>query len=61
MEVQDLPVGENTNSETPGVSEIQAEEIDRIAFELWQHGSVPDVIGGDELEAETVAGHASCL
>lgn len=61
MEVQDLPVGEYNNSEGASGVDFQAEELDRIAFELWQRGSVPDIAGGEEPEVEEVACHASCL
>lgn len=36
-------------------------EVDRIVFELWQRGSLPEVAATTETEVEEVAGHSSCL
>ena len=61
MEVQDLPAGEYTLSQSNSGLDIDVEDLDRIAFELWQRGSVPDIVSGEEAEVEEVACHASCL
>ena len=58
MEFQDMPI-----ADAEGVSILSPEdqEMDRIAFELWQHGSLPKLLEDMEAELEEVACHASCL
>ena len=58
MELQDLPPAEVLESEiTPN---LEDRKMDRIAFELWQRSSLPEV-AEDAQELEEVACHASCL
>ena len=45
----------------PGTDALESDELDRIAFELWQHGSLPELAETIEAELEEVAAHASCL
>jgi hypothetical protein len=64
MEIQDIPVADVSESAPmggPGGPSLEDQEFDRIAFELWQRGSLPDLAAGDESELEEVAYHASCL
>jgi hypothetical protein len=59
MELQDMPIADIPGSEAP-VS-LEDQELDRIAFELWQRGSLPELVGAAQTELEEVACHASCL
>lgn len=58
MELQEIPA---PVPETEANPNLENHEIDRIAFELWQRGSLPEVAAGAEAEVDEVAGHASCL
>ena len=58
MEIQDLPVAD---VESQSIFNLEDQELDRIAFELWQHGSLPELVEDTEAEPEELAGHASCL
>ena len=59
MELLDMPVADSAESE--GNLNLEDQEFDRIAFELWQRGSLPEVAKASEAELEEVAAHASCL
>jgi hypothetical protein len=59
MEVQDMPVTEAPESET--VLSLEDLEFFRIAFELWQRSSLPELAESAQAELEEVACHASCL
>jgi len=59
MELQDMPVADLMEGEDN--LNLEDQEFDRIAFELWQRGSLPQVVEESEAELEEVAGHASCL
>lgn len=58
MEFQDMPV---RDAEGESVFDLQQQELDRIVFELWQRGSLPELAEDMEAELEEVACHASCL
>jgi hypothetical protein len=58
MELQDMPV---VDKQTESILSPEDQEMDRIAFELWQRGSLPELVEDMEAELEEVAGHASCL
>jgi len=58
MEFQDIPIAAVPEGE-PMLN--LDEELDRIAFELWQRGSLPEVAATTEAEVEEIACHASCL
>lgn len=59
MELQEIPAPVPESEEPEPKPE--SEEMDRIAFELWQRGSLPEIASATEAEIEDVAGHASCL
>ncbi len=59
MELGDLPVVDAV--ETDPVLRLEDREMDRIAFGLWQRGSLPEVPAAAPAELEEVAQHASCL
>jgi hypothetical protein len=59
MELQELPIAEATESES--IVNLEDREFDRIAFELWQRGSLPGLAESAQAELEEVACHASCL
>jgi len=59
MELQDMPVPDAT--EDAVTTNLEDQEFDRIAFELWQRGSLPALAKASEAELEEVACHASCL
>ena len=40
---------------------LEDREFDRIAFELWQRGSVPEPASPEEMDLEEVACHCSLL
>jgi len=64
MEISDMPVIETPDaaqSEQTSVRQLGDAKLDRIAFELWQRGSLPEVAEADAAELEEVAIHASCL
>ena len=58
MELQDMPV---VDKESEAILRLEDQEVDRIAFELWQRGSLPELAEDLEAEVEEVASHASCL
>ena len=47
----------------PPPPKIEEQDLDLIAFELWQRGSRQDPVAEQDCsdEEEVVAGHASCL
>ena len=57
MEVQEMPIVPVPESET--IPSLENRQMDRIAFELWQRGSLP--VPALEGEVEEVASHSSCL
>jgi len=57
MELQEIPAPVPESEPDPN---LENQDMDRIAFELWQRGSLPE-IAGSENEVDDVAGHASCL
>ena len=59
MELQDMPIADVAEGET--VPSLEEQEMDRIAFELWQRGSLPQLAEATEAELEEVADHSSCL
>jgi len=59
MEIQEMPVVDLPESDP--IPRLEDEELDRIAFELWQRGSLPELAEADQAELEEVACHASCL
>jgi len=59
MELQDMPVADVPESEA--IPSLEDQELDRIAFELWQRGSLPELAETTPAELEEVACHASCL
>lgn len=67
MEIIDLPNGEELVAEAPWGEppppRLEEQELDIIAFELWQRGCRRDVAGEDACsdDIEAVACHASCL
>jgi hypothetical protein len=58
MEFQDMPV---VDWESEPMLSLEDQELDRIAFELWQRGSLPELVEDLEADLEEVACHASCL
>ena len=59
MEVPHLPLADA--SETEAIASLEDQDMVRIAFELWQRGSLPELAEETEPELEEVACHASCL
>ncbi|HTP32033.1 MAG TPA: hypothetical protein VMJ75_07670 [Candidatus Acidoferrales bacterium] len=59
MELQDMPVADVPESEA--IPDLEDLEMDRIAFELWQRGSLPELAETTQAELEEVASHSSCL
>ena len=59
MEIQEMSVADLPESEP--VSSLENQELDRIAFELWQRGSLPELAEANQAELDEVACHASCL
>jgi hypothetical protein len=59
MEIQELPVVDLPEGDP--IARLEDQELDRIAFELWQRGSLPELAEADQAELEEVACHASCL
>jgi hypothetical protein len=57
MELQEIPAPIPESEPNPN---LENQEMDRIAFELWQLGSLPEFAAASE-EVDEVAGHASCL
>jgi hypothetical protein len=59
MELLETPTIEAPDTEiTLGLEDL---EFDRIAFELWQRCSLPELAECTQPELEEVACHASCL
>ena len=66
METLEMPITEELATVFPGDEDLRPrfeEELDVLAFELWQHGSRQDLAADEdqEIEEETVGCHASCL
>ena len=59
MELLEMPIAEIP--ETESIARLEEQKMDRIAFELWQRGSLPDVPENSQAEIEEVASHSSCL
>ena len=59
MEIVEMPIAENPESEA--ILKPEDKKLDRVAFELWQNSSLPEVAETVEVEVEEVASHASCL
>lgn len=59
MEIMEMPVAEIPESEA--VLKPEDKKLDRVAFELWQQSSLPEVAETFEAEVEEVASRASCL
>jgi hypothetical protein len=59
MEVQNLPLVQDPENET--LTGLEDQELDRIAFELWRRGSLPELADAGDEDVEEVAGHASLL
>jgi hypothetical protein len=59
MELLEMPTIEPTENEA--ILRLEDLELDRIAFELWQRGSLPELAASSQAEIEEVASHASCL
>lgn len=57
MELQDMPIVPEREADL----KLEDRELDRIAFELWQRGSLPKLAESMEAELEEFASHASCL
>lgn len=60
MEIPDLPVMEITEG-AEAAARLENVKFDRIAFELWQRGSLPELAEANAAELEEVASHSSCL
>ena len=58
MELQEIPAPVVESEPEPN---LESGEMDRIAFELWQRGSLPELASATEAEIGDVAGHCSCL
>jgi hypothetical protein len=59
MEVQNMSLALDPEDEV--ITPIEDQEMDRIAFELWRRGSLPELAGAGDEDIEEVAGHASIL
>ena len=59
MELEPMPL--NGAPESEAFPNLEEQEFDRIAFELWQRGSLPELAEDGQAEVEEVACHASCL
>ena len=60
MEFLDIPVAE-TGESAQEDTRLEDVKFDRIAFELWQRGSLPELAEANAAELEEVASHSSCL
>jgi len=60
MEIIDMPVTELSEG-AQEASSLEDAKFDRIAFELWQRGSLPELAEANAAELEEVACHSSCL
>jgi len=60
MEFLDMPVVESSESVQED-TRLEDVKFDRIAFELWQRGSLPELAEANAAELEEVASHSSCL
>ncbi len=66
METLELTIAEELAEDVPGTEDLRPrfeEELDVLAFELWQQGSRPDLAADEDrvIEEEAVGSHASCL
>ena len=66
METLEMPTTEELAELSPGNEDLRPrfeEELDVLAFELWQRGSRQDLAADEEAadDEETVGCHASCL
>ncbi len=67
MEILETPVGEGLIEEQAwgdaAPPKLEEQELDIVAFELWQRGSRQDAAGEEDCsnDEEVVGGHASCL
>ncbi len=63
MEIVKMPVLEIVEGAEEDVAapHLKDAELDRIALELWQRGSLPELAEADAAELEEVACHSSCL
>jgi len=59
MEIQEMPIAHV--SEGGASLRLEDQPTGRIAYELWQRGSLPEPAPAIEVEVEEVASHASCL
>ena len=59
MELPETPV--SRAAEPEAIAGIEEQEMDRIAFELWQLGSLPEIASASRAELEEVAARSSCL
>jgi hypothetical protein len=59
MEIQEMPVVDVPESDP--VPSLEDQELDRIASELWQRGSLAELAEANQAELEEVACRASCL
>ncbi len=59
MELLEMPLADRPEYEV--MLNLEDLELDRIAFELWQQGSLPGLADATQAEVEEVACHASCL
>lgn len=59
MEIVEMPIAEIPDSEA--ILKPEDRKQGRVAFELWQDSSLPEVAEIVEAEVEEVASHASCL
>jgi hypothetical protein len=58
MELQEIPAPVPESEPNPN---LESQVMGRIAFELWQRGSLPEVAAASEADVEDVASHSSCL
>jgi len=67
MEILEVPVPEVLTEDSPWGDppppQLEEQELDILAFELWQRGSRQDAAGESDCstEEEAVGCHASCL
>jgi hypothetical protein len=67
MEILEVPVREALAEDSawgePAPPPLEEQELDILAFELWQRGSRPDAAAESDCsqDEETVGCHASCL
>jgi hypothetical protein len=66
MDTLEMPITEELAEASPTGEDLRPrfeEELDVLAFELWQRGSRQDLAADEEAaeDEETVGCHASCL